>query len=72
MRSYQGPAPTRSIALTAPLPAPSVLALRNARHPLAPDPGIDISAMVAQILSAPRRPAPAPVSPKRRSPPKPF
>src|SRR5262245_33805491 len=25
IRSYQGPAPTRSIALTAPLPAPSVL-----------------------------------------------
>jgi hypothetical protein len=30
------------------------------------------SAMVVQILSAPRSPAPSPVSPKRRSPPKPF
>jgi hypothetical protein len=30
-----------------------------------------VSAMLVQILSAPRSPAPAPVSPKRRSPPKP-
>ena len=67
MRSYQGPAPTRSIAWTVP-----VVALRNARHPLAPEPGIDISAIVVQILSAPRRPAPSPVSPNLRSPPKPF
>ena len=56
----------RSIACTGPG------ALRNARQPFAPEPGIDISAMAVQILSAPRRPAPSPVSPKRRSPPKPF
>src|SRR6188768_312119 len=69
-RSYQGPVPTRSMALTG-LPVPSSDALRNARHPFAPAPGILASASVAQILSAPRSPAPAPVSPYRRSPPKP-
>jgi hypothetical protein len=61
MRSYQGPAPTRSIALT-------VVVLRNARQPLAPEPGNEVSAIVVQILSAPARPV---LSPKRRSPPKP-
>lgn len=60
-RSYQGPLPTRSIALT-------VVVLRNARHPLAADPGIELSAIVAQILSAPASPV---LSPKRKSPPKP-
>ena len=62
MRSYQGPAPIRSIALTAGA-VPMAGALRNACHPFAPDPGIDISAIAVQILSAPRRPAPSPVSP---------
>src|SRR6478735_8128602 len=69
-RSYQGPAPMRSIALTC-LPSPPSTALRNARHAL-PFPGMLRSAMVEQILSAPRNPAPEPVSPKRRSPPNPL
>src|SRR6478736_5037327 len=69
-RSYQGPAPMRSIALTC-LPSPPSTALRNARHTL-PFPGMLRSAMVEQILSAPRNPAPEPVSPKRRSPPNPL
>ena len=34
-------------------------------------PQCGFSATVVQILSAPRRPAPSPVSPKRKSPPKP-
>src|SRR4051812_16787523 len=68
-RSYQGPAPTRSIALTA-LPLPPSMTLKKARHVL-PLLGMLRSARAAQILSAPRRPAPVPVSPKRRSPPKP-
>src|SRR6187401_248208 len=62
IRSYQGPAPIRSIALAA-AADPIAGALRNACQPLAPDPGIDISAIAVQILSAPRRPAPSPVSP---------
>src|SRR6478609_509166 len=69
-RSYQGPAPTRSMAFTG-LPVPSSEALRKARQPLAPAPGMLASASFAQILSAPRSPAPAPVSPYLRSPPKP-
>src|SRR5947207_14582382 len=60
----------RSIALTW-VPLPPSAAERNARQVLVPAPGLLISAIAAQILSAPRRPAPAPVSPKRRSPPKP-
>jgi hypothetical protein len=59
------------MALTAPPPAPPLGALRNARHIFTPEPGIEVSAMVVQILSAPRRPAPSPVSPKLKSPPKP-
>ena len=38
---------------------------------LLPAPGMLRSAIAAQILSAPRRPAPGPCSPNRRSPPKP-
>src|SRR6187431_885923 len=70
LRSYQGPVPTRSMAFTG-LPVPSSEALRNARQPLAPAPFMLASASVVQILSAPRSPAPAPVSPYLRSPPKP-
>src|SRR6478735_5951595 len=69
-RSYQGPVPTRSMALTG-FPVPSSEALRKARQPLAPAPGMLASASTVQILSAPRSPAPAPVSPYLRSPPKP-
>src|SRR6478609_2846501 len=69
-RSYQGPAPTRSMALTC-LPSPPSTALRKARHAL-PFPFMLRSATAAQILSAPRKPAPGPVSLKRRSPPKPL
>ena len=65
-RSYQGPSPTRSMALTAVPPGPAVT-LKNARHVL-PLPGIPISATWRQISSAPSSPL---VLPKRRSPPKP-
>jgi len=51
-RSYQGPLPTRSMALT-------VEVLRNAFQFL-PLPGKDCSAIFIQILSAPVRPSPAP------------
>ena len=64
-RSYQGRLPIRSMAWTGPPAGPPAVVLRKARHGLAPAPGIDGSAIVAQILSAPRRPAPSPVSPKR-------
>ena len=62
IRSYQGPLPIRSIALTIGVVAVAG-ALRKACQPFAPAPGIDISAIAAQILSAPRSPAPSPVSP---------
>ena len=69
-RSYQGPLPMRSTALTC-LPVPSSEALRKARQILLDEPFMLSSAMAAQSLSAPRSPAPAPISPKRRSPPNP-
>ena len=43
-----------------------------ARHCLALAPGMLRSAIVAHSLSAPRSPAPGPVSPNRRSPPNPI
>src|SRR5262245_20482827 len=62
VRSYQGPSPIRSIALTG-VPSPPLVTDRNARHCLPPEPGMLRSAIAVQILSAPRRPAPGPVSP---------
>src|SRR6478609_6005685 len=57
LRSYQGPAPMRSMALT-------VVVLKKALQPFAPDPGTAASAIRVQIASAPARPP--------RSPPNPF
>src|SRR6187402_2722013 len=69
--SYHGPLPTRSLACTGPPLGPPLVVLRKARHCLLPAPRMPSSAIALQILSAPRKPAPSPTSPKRRSPPKP-
>ena len=49
LRSYQGPVPMRSMALT-------VVVLKKAFQPLAPEPGTAASAMRVQIASAPVSP----------------
>src|SRR4051812_38078047 len=53
VRSYQGPVPMRSLAFT-------LVVLKNACHCLAPEPGMEDSAISVQILSAPVRPSAVP------------